>query len=733
MSDRRRRTSVLAPVMGLCILLAASLAGPATGVAAAESSADRLSHLAEQGRFLDLLELLRDEQEEPARPLLAALERYETNESRRQAERLELYEEAMAELAEHLEGERLEQALVAAIDAHRQARDKRDVLRHEQVRQLVEQVEAAAADAEDDADWIGALTYYQLLDLLHENQDRYSDAVDQARRHVRLLQVYAPDHFAELQEARRAARAAAREEAEDADDRDAADELDEPIAEMEHEPWQERLEGVQLRMFRQALRQTARQHISGSGFVPLLGGAVEQLHIVLNTQALAEVFPGLGDEAQVKAFREELDRITASLNEPGKELSALEANQMLDRIGVANNRTVKLPEAVLAYELTEGATQTLDEFSSVIWPREQERFTRSLEGRFFGIGIHISRRNGQLVVISPLPNTPAQRAGVKAGDVIAQVDGQESSTWSLDRAVREITGPEGSEVRLGLRREGEAELIETKIQRAEIPIESIRGWSYDDDHAWDWMIDPEQRIGYVRLTQFIPQSARDLDAAIDAMRADGGLNGLILDLRSNPGGLLSAAIEVADRFIEEGPIVFTVDAAGRRTFEGAARRDRTYDDRMPLVVLVNEGSASASEIVAGALQDHGLATIVGSRSFGKGSVQDPFRLDRGNAILKLTTQYYMLPDERIIDRRPDADRWGIEPDLLIDMTRSQHNKAQETRLEADTLRDPGERDEYARATDLIEQGLDPQLEAALLLMQARVVAGQLKIAKANAE
>ena len=721
----------------LCLLLLAAGSALPAPAARADVSADRLSSLAEQGRFLDLLQVLRDQADEPAEPLLRSLERYEANESRRQTQRQEAYEQAMQTLAEELEADRLERALVAAIDAHRQARNKRDVLRDEKVRELVRQVEAAADNAEADADWIGALTYYQLLDVLFENQNRYQQAVDQARRHVRLLQVYAPEHFAELQEARRQARAEARAEAEpDTDDpAEPLDELaeDDPIVQLEHEPWEQRLEGVQLRMFRHALRQTARQHISGSGFVPLLRGAVEQLQTVLDTDALAEVFPGLGDQQQVQAFRKELNRIAATLDEPGLELSALQANQLLDRIDVANGRTVKLPEAVLAYEMTEGATQTLDEFSSVIWPRERERFTRSLEGRFFGIGIHISRRNGQLVVITPLPNTPAQRAGVKAGDIIARVDGQESSTWSLDRAVREITGPEGTKVRLGLRREGETELVETEIERAEIAIESIRGWSYNDDHSWNWMIDPDQRIGYVRLSQFIPQSARDLDAAIAAMRDGGGLNGLILDLRSNPGGLLSAAIEVADRFIEEGPIVFTVDAAGRRTFEGAARRDRTYDKSLPLVVLVNEGSASASEIVAGALQDHGLATIVGARSFGKGSVQDPFRLDRGNAILKLTTQYYMLPKERIIDRRPDAERWGIEPDLAIEMTRAQQGRMLETRLEADTLWDAELRDEHARATDLLDEGLDPQLEAALLLMQARVVAGQMKIAKAKAD
>ncbi|MEX0886098.1 MAG: S41 family peptidase [Phycisphaeraceae bacterium] len=746
MNDRRQRWILVAAV-GVCMLVGAIVPGPRAGADPGGATLDRMASLAESGRFLDLLEVLRERPEGPAARLVQALERYQANESRRMAERQELYEQAIEKMAGEAEAGRVEDALIAAIDAHRQAQDEATVLVDPAVVSLVERVEAAAGDAEAAEDWLGALTYYQLLDLLYENRRRYESELDRTRRHVRLIQVYAPEHFEALRAARREAREAALAEAEaeaaaeagddaagdDADDSAADDLAADPIGQIDHEPWQERLEGVELRMFRQALRQTARRHISGGGFVPLMRGGVEQLQLLINTEALAEVFPGLADGQRVRDFRRELDTIAASLDEPGRELTVLQANRLLDRIDAANARTIELPEPVLAYELTEGATGTLDDFSSVIWPREQERFTRSLEGRFFGVGIHLSRREGRLIVISPLPNTPAQRAGIKAGDAIVEVDGQDTSTWSLDRAVRHITGPEGSKVRLTLQREGETELIEQDVRRAEIPIESIRGWEYTSDNAWRWMIDPDERIGYVRLTQFIPQTATDLDEAIAEMRESGGLEGLILDLRSNPGGLLSAAIDVADRFVEQGPIVFTVDASGRRTYEGSARRDRTYRESFPVVVLINGSSASASEIVAGALQDYGLATIVGSRSFGKGSVQDPFTLDRGSAILKLTTQYYMLPAQRIIDRRPDAERWGIEPDLVVDMTRSQQHAAQEARLEADTLWDPAQREGHARAADLLEDGLDPQLEAALLLLQTRVIAGQMQVAQRPAE
>ena len=271
--------------------------------------------------------------------------------------------------------------------------------------------------------------------------------------------------------------------------------------------------------------------------------------------------------------------------------------------------------------------------------------------------------------------------------------------------------------------------MQFKLARAEIVIKSIRGWQRKAKGGWDYYIDRDSRIGYVRLSQFIPQTATDLDNAINEMERDLGLEGLILDLRFNPGGLLSSAVEVADRFIRSGGIVATVGTDGRQTTKYGARPDHTHRP-IPTVVLINEGSASASEIVAGALQDYGRPRIVGSRSFGKGSVQDLFHLDRGEAYLKLTTQYYQLPEGRIIHREPDSLQWGIEPDVTVRMTTQQIADAIEYRQKVDVLREDDQSPQLqdGQSVDqLITESLDPQLEAALLIVKTRLVVQKLAL------
>lgn len=707
---------------GTFLLPQALADGAATAqVAQADLAAD-LPHLANSGRFSEVLSLLKTGNlpaDQPAvHSLIEDLERYQANEQQRNEKRKAAYEEALDKAQQAIDNDKLEDALVAAIDAHGLAVDKADVLANPLVKQLVQQGERAAIQAEQDNDWVHALSLYRLLDLLYDDYATYHDHVKQAGRHVRVLQLYAPKRLETLYRAQMARR----EKKEDEKQPDPFD--------IERESWETRLKDVDLAMLRQTLHQAARQHINAKGYRPLMQGAVDSLLVMLRTKGLEETFPAFANQQRVTEFRQYVERISASLKAPGPNPGFLEAATTIDKILLKNDQTLGLPESVLVYELTEGATQTLDEFSAVIWPQEKEQFSRSTRGKFYGIGIQISRRDGRLIVVSPLANTPAQRAGLEAGDIIAKVEGRDTSTWSLDKAVREITGPEGTVVTLGIERAGTPDLTEYQIKRAEIVIESIRGWKHTDAGDWNYLIDPDNRIGYVRLSQFIPQTADDLDAAINQMEADGPINGLILDLRFNPGGLLSSAIDVVDRFIPQGPIVFTVDADGKRNNESRAKQHHTYRP-FPVVVLVNQGSASASEIVSGALQDYSRALVVGTRSFGKGSVQDLFPLDRGKAYLKLTTQYYMLPLGRIIHRQPEAKQWGIEPDLVIDMTAQQVADSLELRQEVDILRDAhGQGDEQTPvAEDILSRGLDAQLETALLVLNTRLAAQHIALAQ----
>ncbi|QQE11879.1 S41 family peptidase [Planctomycetota bacterium] len=672
-----------------------------------------------------------------------AIELYQQHQLERKDKRNEAYEKAFEKMTEALDNERLEDTIVAAIDAHSLAENPNEFLNDPETRKVVEQAEARAKQSVEEEDWVDALSMYRLLDLLFENQNLYADQIKSAEGHVRILQLYIPQHLQDLYQARAERRA-----------EEKGEEAPEPT-EIEIDSWKTKLKNINTGMLRDSLRQAVRGHIDrnqpgSTGYKSLLEGGITNLLTLLDNKAVKEEFESLKDEMQVKKFRAYLVQIEDKLNQPGMTMNFLDAFKQIDDIIRMNDITVDLPEEVVIYEVTEGAMGQLDDFTAVIWPEDIEHFSRSTEGKFYGVGIQISRQDGQLVVVSPLANTPAQRAGLKAGDVIAKVNGTNTSTWSLDRAVREITGPEGTPVTLSIERKGEADPIDYTINRAEIEIESIRGWEHTETGDWNYWVAPEDRIAYVRLSQFLPQTATDMDNAISKLQEEGKINGLILDLRFNPGGLLSSAVDVSDRFLNEGTIVSTVNAKGERSIVSEAKKRTTYAD-FPVVVLINQGSASASEIVSGALQDYGRATIIGTRSFGKGSVQDLYRLDRGRAYLKLTTQYYMLPAGRIIHRKPEMKQWGIEPDVSIDMTTREDANALLYRQAVDIIRDKDGKDQVVEkdsievtepdgeqvaeaedveldiiddnptAAKIIEKGIDPQLEAALLWLRLQNV------------
>lgn len=720
-----------------------------TGPTPIELTPADLSQMAQDGRFDDLLARLNAAPTVPGADaeqlsaLIADLKRFHDNSAKRDDKRRADFDEAMAKIDTFLAEGRfeiviesrdtdtesddddgplwgtLEDAIAVTIDAHSLADDSNKLLADRRVVELTDRMVSQAKQAETEGHWVEALSLYRLLNLLYEDSNRYREDMKRTGRHVRVLQLYAPT-ILEQQYTERAERRAQEKG------------LDEPEPiELEIEPWTERLDSVRMSMLRQTLTQASQQHVDNDGFLPLVAGGVENLITLIDTDAVHDTFPTLNDPEKITQFREYLQRLSATLQTPGKKLNFIETQTILDRVVAMNDITVALPEAVIAFEMTEGATDRLDDFTAVIWPNEVEPFIRGIEGSFSGVGIQISRKDGQLIVVSPLEDTPAQRAGIKAGDIIATVDGKKAVAWSLDRAVREIRGPKGSEVVLGIERLGEPELVNIAIKRDDIDVESIRGWEHRDPvtgDGWDYWIDPDARIGYVRVSGFLKQTADELDEAIAQMQADGPINGLVVDLRFNPGGLLTSAVQISDRFIDQGPIVFTVDRNRSKELTESAHRARTYP-KFPVVVLINQGAASASEIVSGALQDYHRATILGTRSFGKGSVQDLFYLDQGKALLKLTTQYYMLPLERIIHRKPDSTEWGIEPDLIVDMTDQQVADALRFRQDVDVLRDAEDDGEQPRAADILADGLDPQLEAALLVLKTQQLARHLAVAQ----
>jgi len=295
-----------------------------------------------------------------------------------------------------------------------------------------------------------------------------------------------------------------------------------------------------------------------------------------------------------------------------------------------------------------GMFKTLDDpYSRYMDPQAFKREQEDMFlGHFGGLGIIISIKDEQLTIISPIEDTPAYRAGVKAGDKIAEIDGKSTEGMALDEAVNVLRGEEGTEVTLGIKRENIEELLEITIIRDIIEIKAVK----------KEIMGKENNIGYVRITTFNVNTEPELKEVLNEFKKDSDIQGIILDLRNNPGGLLDSAIEVASKFIKEGPVVHIKDRDGVST--SIESRGNKYPE-WPLFVLVNEGSASASEIVAGAIQDTGRGKLMGEKTFGKGVVQQVFNLSDGSGVA-ITTSEYFTPSERSINHI------GIEPDILVE-------------------------------------------------------------------
>ena len=308
-------------------------------------------------------------------------------------------------------------------------------------------------------------------------------------------------------------------------------------------------------------------------------------------------------------------------------------------------------EEISAPELIESAINgmlgALDPHSSFLNEEDFKGMQRRTRGEFGGLGIEITMEDGLVKVISPIDETPAAQAGIKSGDFIVKIDDEDIFGLTLTDAVELMRGPVGSDVEITISRMGEEPFI-VNITRAIIKVQSVRHESYDT-------------VGYIRLTTFSAQTTPGLKKAISTLKDEHGtaLEGIILDLRNNAGGLLSEAVAVADAFLDKGEIVST---RGRRESETARYYATTGDefDGLPLVVLINSGSASASEIVAGALKDHRRALIMGTRSFGKGSVQSIIPIS-GNGAMRLTTARYYTPSGISIQST------GIEPDIIVEL------------------------------------------------------------------
>jgi carboxyl-terminal processing protease len=434
------------------------------------------------------------------------------------------------------------------------------------------------------------------------------------------------------------------------------------------------------------------------------------------------------DSNSIAAWNEALDTIEADIKQSSGSINRERFIDIFEQVLLLNSMTVSLPRSILIDHFTEASLSVLDPHTVIVWPKQVSDFKKSLTGEFTGIGILISKEKGLLTAASLLPDTPAYRSGLDAGDIIEAVDGVPTEDMSLECAVKHITGPAGTTVTLTVRTPGDDELREVPIVRAKIIVQTIRGWQRTTTGDWKYMLDEDRKIGYVRLTSFSDNTAKEFEQVLKDLEKE-GLQGLILDLRFNPGGLLDSAVDITDKFLDKGLIVRTQPRWGIPDYR-SAKSGNTHPD-YPLVILVNKYSASASEIVAGALQDekYSRAVIVGERTHGKGSVQKVSYRPGGGAQLKYTVAYYHLPSGQRVESRENAeklgkDNWGITPDIEVELIGEEMSKLTNVQRDNDVL---VKADHDVESAPLDKHSLedtlkaDPQLKVALLVIRTKLL------------
>ena len=369
----------------------------------------------------------------------------------------------------------------------------------------------------------------------------------------------------------------------------------------------------------------------------------------------------------------------------------------------------------LIYGALKGMLQSLDPHSQFMDPDTYNEVKIETGGKFGGLGIEITIKDSLLTIITPVDDTPAERAGIQPGDRIVKIDGELTRDITLLEAVKKLRGKPGTKVTLGILRESEEKLLDVTIVRDIIKIKSIK----DAEMV-------EEGIGYIRLSEFQENTPKDLDRALEKLEKE-GLTGLILDLRNNPGGLLNTAVAVAEHFVPKGElIVYTKGRKKNQNIEFRAR-GRYPPTEYPLVILINGGSASGSEIVAGAVQDHKRGVLLGTKSFGKGSVQTVIPLKDGSAI-RLTTSKYFTPKGRVIHDK------GIIPDVVVPYepkkeTPGKKEKSEEIFnkiMEEDKKEEPNKDKKKEKAEKKDKKKLDNQINSAIDLIKGINVYRKLK-------
>lgn len=633
--------------------------------------------------------------EDPNDSLGLELRRLMTGQDRveriRQQQRDEAFKESAAKVARFATTQGWEEALSEATRSADLAPTKDDLAKQAWFKPLIEASAKRAQQFREKGEWAKATGVYTLMAALYEQENNeYRQQAKKTVRYARLEAIYK-------------------------DEKEAA----------------KAVTGIDEGMMASALEQIKRFYVREPDYRKMALGGLDSLIALTEVPSLAKALPGLANADDRADMLRDLARIREQVADDKEDANVFglrELAQAYVKAKRVNEDTANLPEGVLIREFFDGLVEPLDPFSTMVWPADKSEFDKSMRGEFSGVGIQISLEGGELTVVSPLEGSPAYRAGIQAGDVIVAIDGEGTEKITLDQAVRRITGKADTAVVLSIRRGPKAAPREYELVREKIVIKTVKGYERDKAGEWDYLADKKYRIGYVRITNFMPHTVEELEASMAAM-ANQGVRGLILDFRFNPGGLLTQAIDMSDLFLADGVIVSTKGRATPEITEKAHAGGTNRD--LPLVVLVNDFSASAAEIVTGALSDHNRAIVVGERTFGKGSVQNviPVGARPGEkdapAYLKLTTAGYFLPSGRSLHRHEDSKTWGVEPGVPVKVTRDEVADILDLRRESDVIHQPGEvattrpAGPTSRPADHVRQ--DPQLEAGLMVMRAELL------------
>lgn len=638
-------------------LLACVLLASAAAVAADESLKTAYSAIlrgdyeagrASIGRLLET-----GEDAEQAQQVNRWLDGFQNVVSSREELRQETFDWNVAQGKEQLQKGKVYLALSFAVQASAYAADQQEFATSPWIQELRSQALAAAEEYAHSERWAKAHAFYLVLQRINEKDEEAKSLRKRAARHARLELIYE-----------------------------------------NQEDLRRRIEDVDYDLLTLSLTRVNDYYYEKPDFKKMAMGALDNLVALCTTTKLYQADDAAGDldgiadplarEYFLNKLEQERQKLTESSLYTHKDLKDL-----CGTLRETNAATISLPPELLILEFAEGAFEELDDFTSIVWPVDSTEFDKLMVGNFVGVGIQlgvdeVSRR---LKVVTPLENSPALRKGIQPDDLIIEVDGESTKNWTTDKAVREITGPKGTQVTLTMYRPGTGQRIDFVLTREEIELTTIRGVERIDAEHWNFMLDRQAGIACVRLTNFNPDSETELDEALAEAKSQ-GMRGLILDLRHNPGGLLDVAVATVSTFVPEG---WVVETKGRREQPNRLKvsGEANFAD-LPLVVLVNEHSASASEILAGALQDHGRAIVLGERTFGKGSVQRVYPLRRPSffdrsppkARLKLTTALYYLPGGKSPHKQPDAEKWGVDPDWLVELMPKEFTKVLDRQREA---------------------------------------------------